>query len=258
MIYPDSIFSIENKHIKNIKKILKSPRNYPEFLIVEGEKHAYEFKNSLNFRLVRWFILEEKAAFFSWINFQDITLISKNVLSYLSDVDCSQGIIGLFVCGYSLNKDFIDYGQETFILDRVSDPGNVGALIRTAVALNRKCLILVDGVFPFCPKVVRASAGMISYIKIYRITLEEMIDVLFFKNINIMKMSMDGEAMLLKNIDALRKYFILLGNEGCGIREEFNVFINKNLSLPMSDKVESLNVAIAGSIMGYLMWGNIA
>ena len=257
MIYPDSIVSFENKHIKQIKKIINSPKSFPEFLIVEGEKHASEFKNSSYFRLVRWFIVDGKQHDFNWIDGKDITVISQKILQYLSDVESSQGIIGLFSCGYSLlNQNYID-SQETFILDEISDPGNLGALIRTAVALERKHIILVGGVFPFSSKVVRASAGMIAHIKITRFTLKQMAELLFNTEIKLLKMDMKAQALSFQMIPELKKYFILLGNEGNGIKSAFEIFITKNISLPMADKAESLNVSAAGSVAGYLMWGKL-
>jgi TrmH family RNA methyltransferase len=257
MIYPDYIVSVENKHIKQIKKILNASKQFPEFLIVEGEKHSKEFKNSTYFRLVRWFIVEGRQYDFSWIDGKDITVISQKVLAYLTDVEASQGIIGLFSCGYPLsNRDHVAV-QSTFILDKISDPGNLGALIRTAVALGRKNLILVDGVFPFSPKVIRASAGMIAHIRIIRLTLKEISEFLFESEIKLLKMDMGGEAVSVSTVKRLQDYFVLLGNEGSGVRKELDVFINKNISLPMAEKAESLNVSVAGSVMGYLLWGSL-
>lgn len=257
MIYPDYIISIENKHIKQIKKILTSSKSFPEFLIVEGEKHAEEFKKSSYFSLVRWFVLEGRQYDFSWIDGRDMTIISQKVLAYLTDVEESQGIIGLFASRYSLlNQEYLT-NQSTFILDKISDPGNLGTLIRTAVALGRQNLILVDGVFPFLPKVIRASAGMIAHIKISRFTLSQISQLIIQSEIKLLKMDMNSELVSLSGAKELNNYFVLLGNEGNGVRKEFDIFVNKKISLPMSKKTESLNVAIAGSVMGYLLWGNL-
>ncbi len=258
MIYPDYIISIENKHIKYIKKILASPKDFPQFLIVEGDKHSKEFINSINFRLMRWFVVEGRQYDFPWIDNNDITIISSSVLNHLTDLEASKGIIGLFSCSYKLlDQNCIDF-QETFILDKISDPGNLGTIIRTAVALGRKNLILVEGVFPFSSKVVRASAGMIAHIRIFRFTLNQILKVLFLQpEIKLLKMEMGAERICLKNIDQLYNHFILLGSEGDGVRKNFDQFTSKSVALPMSDKVESLNVGVAGSVVGYLTWGGL-
>lgn len=234
-----------------------APQKFPEFLIVEGGKHAMEFKNSSFFRLVRWFVVEGKQYDFPWISPNDMTIISQKILHHLTDVKTSQGIIGLFSCGYSLSSQTYIDTQETFILDKISDPANLGALIRTAVALGRKHLILVDGVFPFCPKVIRASAGMIAHIKVIRFTLQQMLDLLFNAELKLLKMEMKSESVSLSMITDLQEYFVLLGNEGNGVREEFTIFVKRSISLPMTEKVESLNVSVAGSLMGYLLWGKM-
>jgi TrmH family RNA methyltransferase len=257
MIYPDYIVSTENKHIKQIKKILNFPKDFPEFLIVEGEKHAQEFKNSIYFRLVRWFVLEGKQYDFSWIDANYMTIISKKVLAYLTDLEASQGIIGLFSSCYSLlNQNYIST-QTTFVLDKISDPGNLGTLIRSAVALGRSNIILIDGVFPFASKVIRSSAGMIAHIKISRFTVKEFLELLLKNNIQLLKMDIKADLVAFSMREELKDYFVLLGNEATGVRKEFDMFVKKTVSLPMSEKAESLNVSVAGGVIGYLIWGNL-
>jgi TrmH family RNA methyltransferase len=257
MIYSDFICSLENKHIKQIKKIMHSPKQFPEFLVVEGDKHSLEFKNSINFKLIRWFILEGRQHDFSWIDGKDITIISEQVLNYLSSVECSQGIIGFFSCAYNINNYNLIEDQPTFILDKMSDPANIGVLIRTAVALGRKQMILVDGVFPFSTKIIRASAGMIAHIKLIRMTLVQFLDTIKNTKKKILAISMLGKFFSLDERSDYIDYHLILGNEGSGIREELNLIAQKHIALPMANGVESLNASVAGSVMGYLVWGDI-
>jgi TrmH family RNA methyltransferase len=258
MLYPDFISSIDNSHIKKIKKIMQFPKQFSDFLVVEGDKHANEFKDSKYFRLMRWFIVDGRQHDFDWINPRDITMVSKKVMEYLSDVEMSQGIVGLFACLYDMADVGVITDQATFILDQISDPANMGALIRTAVALGRNQLICVDGVFPFSSKVVRASAGMIAHIKVIRISLNAVVSNLVFYDKKVMSLSLDGEPFKLKEVPALSEHFIVLGNEGSGIRGEYSLTIKKKVLLPMAEKAESLNVSVAGSVMGYLIWAKLA
>ncbi len=71
-------------------------------------------------------------------------------------------------------------------------------------------------------------------------------------------MDMSGEAVHLESIKNFFNYFVLLGNEGEGVRVFFDNYIQKCFSLPMHENAESLNVAVTGAVMGYLLWGNLS
>lgn len=251
-MYRNYISSISNQHIKYIKKIINSPKRYRD-IVVEGEKNIKEFLNNINFELISLFVIETKQNPFS--DFQNnCYYIEQEVLKFISSVESSQGVIGLFRINYDMfDCRGADSVVSTFILDGISDPGNLGTIIRTAVALGKKDIICVGGVFPFSSKVIRSSAGMISHIRIfYFLEYNEKVSNIFLKK-NIAVLDMGGIAINSKISQIYCDFCLVLGNEGRGVSSFWKKGFLK-ISLPMDKRVESLNVAVVGSIIGYLVW----
>ena len=181
---------------------------------------------------------------------------SEKVFYYMSDVENGQGVIGLFTANYNLidRINLIDV-DSTFILDGLSDPGNVGTLIRTAAALGKRAIIMVGGVYPFSQKVIRSSAGMIAHVRIVYFYEYDDISKAFLNERKSVVMDMGGQIMNPLISQQYRNgWCIVLGNEGSGVSSFWKKNCNK-IALPMDRSVESLNVAIAGSVIGYFVWG---
>ena len=134
------------------------------------------------------------------------------------------------------------------LLWELQDPGNVGTIIRSAVAFGFSQIISLGGVEIYSPKVIRASAGQLFRCHIQQINnLTENLNSLVLKEIHWYGL----DAHTGENYKTLRPeepYAIILGSEGHGLPEES--FINiKPVHIPMLNNVESLNVSIAGSIL---------
>lgn len=255
----DYITSTDNKHIKLIKKIVLNPKKYSDYVVVEGENCIREFLESALFGLVRVFCVSEKTKIYRLVGNLRASLISEKVFDYISDVENGQGVIGLFRVTYNLldRNGHIDV-DSTFILDGLSDPGNVGTLIRTAAALGKREIIIVGGVYPFSQKVIRSSAGMIAHVRIVYFYEYDDACKAFLSQKRSVVMDMDGQLMnALKSEQYRTGWCIVLGNEGVGVSAFWKKNSNK-IALPMDNRVESLNVAIAGSIIGYFVWGEFA
>lgn len=159
---------------------------------------------------------------------------------------------------YSL-EDICILAQErpdcnVLILDQVTDPQNIGAIIRSAVAFNTLALILQDKNSPTeTGALVKASAGMIEHLPICRVTnLSRAIEQL--KEAGFWTIGMDGYAKT--TIDKLKKggkNAIIMGSEGKGMRRLVEEACDITIKLPMNEKVESLNVATAAAIVLYEM-----
>lgn len=143
---------------------------------------------------------------------------------------------------------------HVLILDQVTDPQNIGAIIRSAVAFNTLALILQDKNSPAeTGALVKASAGMIEHLPICRVTnLSRAIEQL--KEAGFWTIGMDGYAQT--TIDKLKKggkNAIIMGSEGKGMRRLVEEACDITIKLPMNEKVESLNVATAAAIVLYEM-----
>lgn len=138
------------------------------------------------------------------------------------------------------------------ILDQVTDPQNVGAIIRSAVAFNTLALIMQDKNSPIeNGAMAKAAAGMIEYLPIARVTnLTRAIEKL--KEVEFWTVGMDGYAKT--TIDKLQKpekTAIIMGSEGKGMRRLVEENCDISVKLPMSPLTESLNVATAAAIALY-------
>lgn len=251
------ISSKKNKTIKNILFIRNNPLLYQNMIFVEGMKHVRDFLNSSLFSLSQIFISQDCKEKNHFSKYENKIILTPEVFSYLTDVQENQGIIAIFVINYVQNDySVINLEKPTFILDGVSDPGNMGTIIRTAGALEREYIILIGGCNPFNQKVIRASAGILSRIKILIFFSHgEILNFIKKINKNILGMDMKGELMIIEDRKKWDSYFVVLGNEGQGISREISDCIDTFCSLPMASYVESLNVSIVAGVMGYVLWG---
>lgn len=130
----------------------------------------------------------------------------------------------------------------------MSDPGNVGTLIRTAAAMNFKTIICVDSVDPYSPKVVQASAGTIGCINLMQLTWDEIIEKK--ADIPLVALIVSGG----KSVSDISAHSLLVvGSEAHGIWEQWLLDCDEKVTIAMPGKTESLNAAVAGSIAMYLL-----
>ena len=139
-------------------------------------------------------------------------------------------------------------------LDGVQDPGNVGTLIRTAEAAGFAAVLLsLECADPFAPKTARATMGSLFRIPLSRGSLPEMLSILLQNRFMIISAEPRGDS-ILKAIKLKREPFaLIIGSEGSGVSQNISPLSDLRVALPMRGKVESLNAAVAGSILMYAM-----
>ena len=170
-----------------------------------------------------------------------------NVINYLSQLNSSSNVMG--ICSYK--KDDIKLGNRILILENIQDPGNLGTIIRSAVAFNIDTIILSnDCVDIYNPKVIRASQGMIFHIDIIKRDLLLEIPKLQTLGYQIIGTKVT-HGQSLKDFQNIEKFAIIMGNEGNGMTKEVAELCDSFIYIEMNDKCESLNVAIATSIILY-------
>ena len=235
------ITSTDNKKIKDLVKLKqKKYRDSENKFIIETEnliKEAY-----LEDVLEEVYILEnEKLSF----NIDcPIYYVSESVMNKIKEVNTSKYI------GVCTKKDSNLYiGKRFLMLDKVSDPGNLGTIIRSAVAFNIDTLILSDDSCDiYNDKTIRATEGALFRLNIIREPLLEALNNLEKLNINIYGTDViKGDSVSTINKE---NFCVIMGNEGSGISEKVKAKINKYIHLDINN-VESLNVAVATSIILY-------
>lgn len=135
------------------------------------------------------------------------------------------------------------------VLDKLQDPGNLGTIIRSAVAFNFDSIILSDdSVDLYNPKVVRASEGMLFHINIIRTNLIEFLNKLP-KEYTKITTDVNGG----KNIKDVKfnKCAIVIGNEGSGVSNVVSNLCDEKVYINMNDNCESLNASVTASILMY-------
>ena len=142
------------------------------------------------------------------------------------------------------------------LLDLLHGPQNIGMLLRTAEACGVHGIILQDRRAPeITPAVVQFAAGATEHLLIGKVTnlVQEMRE-LKARNIWLVGMDLDDEARELEQVDLDMSLGIVVGHEGAGLRRLVRERCDFLIRLPMRGKVESLNAAVAGSILLYAAW----
>jgi len=155
----------------------------------------------------------------------------------------------------------------TFVLalDRVQDPGNLGTLLRTALAAGVQQAWLAEGADPFQPKVLRASSGATLALPLERLSaaaLPERLELAHRWGLQVVAAVVPQAdpgpgrptAEPYWRIDWCRPTVLLLGNEGAGLSAELTALADRRVTIPHSGAVESLNVAVAAAPLLLERW----
>lgn len=234
--------STQNEKIKNLRKLNnKKYRDENSLFLIEGEHLVLEaYKNGY----LKELLLEENTN----LNINVPTnYLTRNVMKFISELDNPSNIMG--VCNKLIEQE--ELGNKILVLDNVQDPGNLGTIIRSAVAFNIDTIILSDDTVDlYNSKVIRASQGMIFKINIVRKSLLEVIPNLKKQGYKIYTTNVkNGKS--LKNVEKVSKFAIIMGNEGLGVKESISALADDFLYIDMAKDCESLNVAVAASIILY-------
>jgi len=184
-----------------------------------------------------------------------VAAVDERVMARLSDAATPPGIVA--VVRTPASADGPSSGGALLVLDHVSDPGNVGTLIRSAAAFGVGVLSIA-GADPFGPKAVRASAGMCYRTPVHR--AERLTDVLASLRADgrpLLGLAAEGGLSLSEAADRVSAagFVLLVGSEPSGLPTESRTTIDASVRIPMRPGVESLNVAAAGAIALHVLAG---
>lgn len=180
-------------------------------------------------------------------------LIEDHVADKLADVGTHQGVFGVFRTPVH-TLDEVRTGGRYLALERVQDPGNVGTLLRSAAAFGFDAVILSDGCASvYAPKTLRASMGAAVRIPVIEGgALPETLALLRQKGITSLAAALyRSEPLSAAGTSYPSGVCVVIGSEGQGLTDETIAACDATVRIPMTDRVESLNAGIAGSI---LLW----
>ena len=268
-IFGDIITSRQNPIIKWAASLSdKKTREAERSFIAEGAKLCFEAAKS-NLPVTHIFVAESKrenliseiSAAFSDKIYKNTSLIcvSDSAFEKISTEKAPQGVI--IVIKYLdffrqldiiYKEDFFLFSNERAIaLCSLRDPGNLGAVIRSAVAFGIEHIILsADSADLYNPKTVRSAMGSLFKIKATIVKdFSSFITAAKESGRRVLAAELTDSAIPLHEIGAAREDVFVIGNEGHGIPSELSRLCNASVFIPISPSTESLNAAVAASIL---------
>ena len=221
----------------------KKGRKQTGLFLVEGVKMLRECLQSA-FEMERVFVAEDYQEEIP-VSESKIIRVSKEVFRFLSDEKTPQGVL----CRVKIPQTQLSMpSAPCIVLDGVADPGNIGAIIRTANASGYKEIYLTEGCAdPYSPKSVRASMSGVFFTKLYLTTRAEISTLL--QGIPVIVADMDGQNVF--RFTAPDKFALVIGNEANGVSEEMRLQAKYTVKIPMEQTQESLNAAVSAGILMY-------
>ncbi len=246
--FVSAINTISNNKIKEITKLhLKKYRDETGLFIVEGLKAVEELINE-KIEIINIYALKDTDI--SKINFP-VTIIDENIIKKISTTNSPCEILTVAKQKkYSVEE--LKNKNKLILLDSISDPGNLGTIIRSSSAFGVEGLILFgNSTELYSPKVIRSTAG--NFFKV---------PVVEIKDLNTLKQLSKGYTLIgttlskennitFEECKKLNKYIIMFGSEAKGLSKGLSILADKNIKLNMKNNVESLNLAVCASIILY-------
>lgn len=240
------ILPLSKSHLSELKKLkLKKFRRLENQTLVEG-------RNLIEQLIANGFAPEEIIA----VNADSVTDIlgktkcdiytaKPHEINELTDTETPQPLAAVF----EIPQFNITEYKLVLYLDGIRDPGNLGAIFRTAAAFKVDGIVLSpDCCEVFAPKVVRASLGSVFFLP------SEIRETSWLKSQTSQKVAlvMDGNTKLQElELDKTKPVIVIIGSEGSGISEEVLSTANQKVCIPISEKMESLNAAVSAGIAVY-------
>jgi len=181
-------------------------------------------------------------------------MLPDDVFSSAVSTETPQGVAALVKWKPVKIEDLLEPVDDSLLLIAVGglqDPGNLGTIIRSAEAFGARGVLLGEKtVSPFNPKVVRASAGSIFREPVLRVKLGEMVEKMKQSGVRVLATS-SHKGKPLHEAKFSGPCMIVIGNESAGLAPEILAQADELMTIPHSEKVESLNAGIAASIILY-------
>ncbi|MGN1165881.1 MAG: TrmH family RNA methyltransferase [Lachnospiraceae bacterium] len=242
------------KHLVNLKKKRKL-RDTEKVFLVEGirmfrevpeEKIAEIYVTESFFNKQHKLIREKSEG-----SGVPVEILADNVFEYVSDTKTPQGILCVVrQMNYTIREVAGGERPLLLVLDNLQDPGNLGTIVRTAEGAGVTGILMSkDCVDIYNPKTIRSTMGSIYRVPFsYEENLLEAIEDLKKKGIHTYAAHLEG-ACVYDEEDYRRGSAFFIGNEGNGLREEIAQSAERYIKIPMCGQVESLNAAIAASVL---------
>ena len=240
-----SIESISNNKIKEIVKLhQKKYREELNLFIVEGKKAVDELIEA-GIEILNIYTTKELSIKHQY------SLIDEHTMKKISTTTSPCEILAI-ARKKTADKSILSKAKKVVLLDSISDPGNLGTIIRSAAAFGADGIILFgDCVELYSPKVIRSTTG--NFFKVPIVNLSQIEDIkTIFPNHKIIATALSKENNIeIKKCAEYDNYIVMFGSEATGLCKELIDIADKNIKLEMTNNVESLNISVCASIVLY-------
>ena len=232
----------KNPLLQQVRKLLSSKKYRQEtgLFVSDGTKLLQE--------ALRWWDGVETVILSDGMDVQvpdsvRLVYVPEDVMAYISPMETPQG--ALFICRLPQKTEFVPQ-PGVLLLDCIQDPGNLGTILRTADALQIPVALLEGCADPYSHKVVRSSMGAVFRTPPVQTTWQQVRQ----SGIPVAVTALSDKAVDIRTAN-LKEMAVVIGSEGQGVRQEILDFAQNQLIIPMDERCESLNAAIAAAIV---MW----
>lgn len=239
------ITSLDNERVKKYRKLRdKKYRDRLNLFLVEGWHLVLEAYRA---GLVEEVILTEEVT--CELKVPKI-YVTEEIIKKITELDTPVPILAL--C-HKVKNNPQKIGQRILMLDGIQDPGNLGTILRSAKAFHVDTVILGEKTVDlYNAKVLRATQGMLFHLHVIEGNLVELISAIKKQGIPVYGTKVEaGEDVRKLETSAKAQYALVMGNEGNGVTDEVLALCDYYLYIQMDSEVESLNVAVATSILLY-------
>jgi TrmH family RNA methyltransferase len=249
------ITSSANALLKSIRGLhQRSVREKTGQFIIEGAKllnEALQKGVSIKNILVSESFLKAGLGELHTADIAAVSVIDDTQFDYLVTTEGPCGVVAVANAPNTHSEKIFDPSSSLVVIGHaIQDPGNVGTMIRTALAANADGVVLTKGtVDPYNPKVVRSAAGALFTLPIiHSVKVEEAVSMLKERGFKII--ACDQNAPKLYWDENLRdKIALIFANEGQGFSDSVLELADTTIAIPMNEQSESLNVAISAGII---------
>jgi TrmH family RNA methyltransferase len=240
-----SLTSLQHPLVKHLVKLRldSAYRHEHQALVLEGAKPIQEVA-SLVTKLLYTPAYAAFASSFSGEKWQ----VTDAIVHKISGMISPEGIVAEIRMPSFVS---LDKAQQVLALDGISDPGNIGTLLRTALALGWEAVYFLPGSCdPFNEKALRAARGAHFKLALAKGTAEDLQQ--WVQSEKVQSLVADLKGKVPEKVSMASRRLLVLGNEAHGASKAVRQFCEP-VTLPMPGEMESLNVAVAGGILLYLL-----
>ena len=242
------ITSLNNELVKETAKLQqKKFRDEQNEFLLEGFKAVEEWHKS-GFKFKRIFVLKEKASKYLFTGI-DLIFTNEAVLKKISSTASEPEVVAVAE-KIDFDKEKIKSAKRVLLLEGIKDSGNLGTILRSAVAFGVEIVILYGNCTDiYNPKCIRSAVGNFGKISVYEMNKISELDEYFSKFERVA--TLPRSKNLLKNFKTNKPLLLMLGSEADGLSDELISYSTTSVKIEMSDNVESLNLSVACSILLY-------